>query len=344
MTKPRILIDDCIPFIRGVLDRVADVRYVPAAGFTPESVAAADALIVRTRTRCDAALLADSSVKFVATATIGFDHIDADFCRQRGIAWTNAAGCNADSVAQYMASALSAWAQRSQCDLRTQTLGVVGVGHVGTAVVRVAKLLGMNVLCNDPLRNDPDFVSIDEVAARADVVTFHTPLTQSGTFATYHLAHADFFERCLRKPLIINAARGGVVDERALLAAKQSGCIAAYVLDCWEGEPQIAADVLHSAFIATPHIAGYSADGKANATTMAVQAVSRFFGLGLDDFVVAALPPKSVCRCTRAELPSRMLAAYDIMIDDARLRCAPASFEQQRSHYPMRREVVWHVD
>ncbi|MGN0187737.1 MAG: 4-phosphoerythronate dehydrogenase [Paludibacteraceae bacterium] len=344
MTKPRILIDDCIPFIRGVFERVADVRYLPAADFVPEAVAAADALIVRTRTHCNAALLADSSVKFVATATIGFDHIDVDFCRQRGIAWTNAAGCNAEAVAQYVASALCVWAQRSQCDLHTKTLGIVGVGHVGSAVARVAKLLGMNVLCNDPLRDEPDFVSLDEVAVGADVITFHTPLTYTGMFPTYHLADADFFSHCERKPLIINAARGGVVDEQALLTATNAGCIAAYVLDCWEGEPHIAADVLRSALIATPHIAGYSADGKANATTMAVQAVSRFFGLGLDDFVVGELPPKLLCRCTRAELPLRMLATYDIMADDARFRHAPTLFEQQRSCYPMRREVEWSLD
>ena len=149
--------------------------------------------------------------------------------------------------------------------------------------------------------------------------------------------------RCARKPLIINAARGGVVDERALMAAKFSGCIADFVLDCWEGEPHIAPDVLQAAFIATPHIAGYSADGKANATTMAVRAVSRFFGLGLDHFVVDALPPKQVCSCSRAALPLRMLANYDIMADDARWRREPTAFEQQRSRYPVRREVVWSV-
>ena len=161
-TKLRILVDDCIPFIRGVLEPVADVCYLSAVDFTPDAVATADALIVRTRTRCDAALLAASSVRFVATATIGFDHIDADFCRDKGIVWTYAAGCNATSVAQYVASALSAWAQRAHIDLCSKTLGVVGVGHVGSAVCDVAKLLGMKVLCNDPLRSEPDFVSLDE--------------------------------------------------------------------------------------------------------------------------------------------------------------------------------------
>ena len=167
-TKLRILVDDCIPFIRGVLEPVADVHYLSAADFTPDAVATADALIVRTRTRCDAALLAASSVRFVATATIGFDHIDVDFCRDKGIAWTNAAGCNATSVAQYVASALSAWAQRAHIDLCSKTLGVVGVGHVGSAVCDVAKLLGIKVLCNDPLRSEPDFVSLDEVAAQSE--------------------------------------------------------------------------------------------------------------------------------------------------------------------------------
>lgn len=337
--KPKIIIDDYIPYIKGVLEPVADVAYLPPTAFAPSEVGHADALIVRTRTRCNGALLSGTSVRFIATATIGYDHIDTHYCAEHAIAWTNAAGCNAPSVAQYVVSALCVWAQRSQCDLRKQTLGVVGVGHVGTIVSCVAKSLGMNVLCNDPLRREPDFVSLDEVAAQSDIITFHTPLTHCGDYATYHLADERFFAQCQRKPLIINAARGGVVDEIALKHALAASRVSACVIDCWENEPQIDRELLGMSLIATPHIAGYSADGKAAATEMSVRAVSRFFGLGLDDFRVAQLPPKPVCRCTRSDLPQKMCDSYDILADDAALRHRPDAFEQLRSAYPMRRET-----
>lgn len=346
--RPTIIIDDFIPYIKGVFEPVADVVYLPPKAFTPQAVRCADALVVRTRTRCDGALLAGSQVKFIATATIGYDHIDAPFCAERGIVWTNAAGCNAASVAQYVASALCVWAQAARRDLCRCRLGVVGVGHVGREVLKMANLLGMNVLQNDPIREKAEgkngFVSLAEVAAQADIITFHTPLTHSGDYATYHLADADFFARCARKPLIINAARGGVVDEQALQQAVQRGNVAACVVDCWENEPRINRRLLDLSLLATPHIAGYSADGKATATTMSVRAVSRFFGLGLDDFRVAQLPPKPVCRCSRSALQQKMVENYDIRRDDAALRRNPEAFEQLRGAYPVRREAEYLLD
>lgn len=346
--RPKIIIDDFIPYIKGVFEPVADVVYLPPQAFTPQAVQHADALVVRTRTRCNGALLADSAVKFIATATIGYDHIDAQFCAEHGIVWTNAAGCNASSVAQYVASALCVWAHATRCDLRTLTLGIVGVGHVGREVLKTANLLGMSVLQNDPVRAAAematDFVSLDTVAAQADVITFHTPLTHSGRYATYHLADADFFAKCVRKPLIINAARGGVVDEQALKQALRCGRVAACVVDCWENEPHIDRELLDLSLLATPHIAGYSADGKATATTMSVRAVSRFFGLGLDDFCVSQLPPKPVCRCTYSALPQKMVENYDIRRDDAALRRQPDGFEQLRSGYPLRREADYLIE
>lgn len=339
----KIVVDKFIPYINGVLEPFAEVQYLAPADFTPEAVRCADALVVRTRTRCDGALLADSAVKFIATATIGYDHIDTQFCAERGIAWTNAAGCNAAAVAQYVASALGMWAHDGRRDLRQLTLGIVGVGHVGCEVLKTANLLGMSVLQNDPIRanaeNSADFVSLDTVAAHADVITFHTPLTHSGRYATYHLADADFFAKCARKPLIINAARGGVVDEQALKQALQCGRVSACVVDCWENEPHIDRELLDLSLLATPHIAGYSVDGKATATAMCVRAVSRFFGLGLDDFCVSQLPPKPICRCTYSALPQKMVENYDIRRDDAALRHQPDAFERLRSGYSFRREV-----
>ncbi len=340
----KIVIDKFIPYINGVFEPFAEVQYLAPSDFTPEAVRCADLLIVRTRTHCNAALLGGSLVRFVATATIGYDHIDADFCQKNGIKWTNAPGCNAPAVGRYVASVLCFWAKKNAADLREKTLGIVGVGHVGREVLKMAKLLGMRVLQTDPIREktekSDDFVSLEQLAHEADVITFHTPLTREGEFATYHMADVDFFEKCKRKPLIINAARGGVVDENALKNALKSGQISDCAIDCWENEPRIDADLLQMAMIATPHIAGYSADGKAAATEMCVRAVSRFFGLGLDDFCVNDLPKMKPCHCrSYHELTQTILCSYDIGRDDAALRSAPNDFEKLRSEYKLRRDA-----
>ena len=280
MNKPTIVIDAHIPFIKGVLESVAQVSYYPANEITADVVNHADALIVRTRTACNEALLANSSVRFIATATIGFDHIDADFCAAHAIEWNNAAGCNASSVAQYIGSALAFWANKNQCTLAGKTLGVVGVGHVGTEVVRMAHLLGMRILLNDPPRAEEDkttgFVSLDVLAREADVITFHTPLTTDGPFPTHHLANAYFFDQLRRKPLLINSARGGVVDESALKVALKLGKISDVVLDCWEHEPIVDNDLLQATLLSTPHIAGYSFEGKVNGTQMSIRSVAKY--------------------------------------------------------------------
>lgn len=343
----KFLIDRHIPYIEGVFEPFAKVQYLDAQQFTPDSVRNADALIVRTRTRCDQRLLANSSVRFVATATIGFDHIDTDFCSRNRIAWTNAAGCNATSVAQYVGSALAFWAKTiGKTSLEGLTLGIVGVGHVGRAVAHVAgNLLGMKLLLCDPIRqqNEPNepFVSLETIAREADVITFHTPLTFEGEFSTYYLANEKFFDTCSRKPLIINAARGGVIDEQALKLALKSAKVSDCVVDCWENEPQIDGELLNRALVATPHIAGYSADGKANATMLSVRAVSKFFGLGIDDFSIPNLAPKQRIVCHSAEeILSKLLETYDIQFDHNALISNRLQFEKIRSNYrKTRREV-----
>jgi len=347
MNKPIIIIDSHIPFIKGVLEGVAQVSYYSANEITADVVRHADALIVRTRTVCNAALLANSSVRFIATATIGFDHIDADFCEAHDIAWTNAAGCNASSVAQYVGSALVLWAQKNAVNLHDKTLGIVGVGHVGKEVVKMGELLGMRVLLNDPPREQAEkstyFVSLETIAREADVITFHTPLTVDGAFPTVHLANAALFHNLKRKPLIINSARGGVVDELALKETLKVGEITDVVLDCWENEPVIDADLLKTTLLSTPHIAGYSADGKAKATEMSVRAVSQFLKLGLDDFCVTQLPAKESKLVTFEQLPMEILVNYNVMTDSDLLRANPEKFEALRGNYPIRREVEWRV-
>lgn len=342
----KFVIDDKIPFIKGVLEPFAEVVYLPGGKISAADVSDADALVVRTRTCCNEALLKGSSVRFVATATIGFDHIDTKYCEDNGVFWTNAAGCNAQSVAQYVASALCLLRKRGVLDFEGKTIGVVGVGNVGRRVRLVAEALGMKVLLNDPPRELAEglgeFVSLDEICEKADVITFHTPLSLSGEFKTFHLADASFYDRLKKCPVIINAARGEVLDSLATLAAIKDGKVSAAVIDCWENEPDVNKDLLMSVAIATPHVAGYSADGKANATSMSVRALSRFFGLGIDDFKVTNVPLPENVRLDLGRMDDKVaeavLASYDIGLDDASLRADAGQFERLRGDYPLRRE------
>lgn len=347
--KTRFLIDDKIPFIRGIIENLpfpggVEVFYLPASEITPVRVQEADGLLIRTRTHCNEALLAGSRVRFIATATIGFDHIDTDYCARHGIYWTNAPGCNADSVAQYIESALYLLVERLGRPLHSLTLGIVGVGHVGSRVENLARRLGMPVLLCDPPRaereeNPERFVSIDKIAQKADILTFHTPLSREGAHPTYHLADEALF-RCMRKgSVLINTSRGEVVNNAALLRALQSGQIRDAVIDVWEGEPNPLPGLLERAFLATPHIAGYSADGKANATRMSLESLCRFYGIA-PVLLPPITPPAPPCPLiprgsTEAE---EALFTYDPRNDSHALKSAPERFEYLRGNYPLRRE------
>ena len=337
----KIIADDKIPFIREALEQIADeVVYVPGREFTPGLVRDADALVTRTRTRCDQSLLEGSRVRFIATATIGFDHIDTDYCRRAGIAWANAPGCNAASVVQYAQSALLLWQQATGIPLHTLTLGIVGAGNVGTQVAAMARELGMTVLLNDPPREDregkEEFCSLEELARRCDVLSFHVPLNREGKYNTFHLADEAFFATLERHPLLMNTSRGEVVDTAALLHALDERRVADAIVDVWENEPDIDRRLLSRAFLATPHIAGYSADGKANATRMALDALCRFFHLRADYRIV---PPPPACPVIRAhDLTDACLQMYDPRRDCAALRARPELFEKLRGDYPLRRE------
>ena len=323
----KIVIDNKIPYIKGVVERIADeVIFLPGNAFTKEAVKDADALIVRTRTMCNRELLEGSRVKFIATATIGYDHIDTEYCREAGITWTNCPGCNAGSVEQYVHSALLQLKHKKGLDLEKSTLGIVGVGHVGSRVKRMAESLGMRVLLNDPPRADKGeqgFVNLETIARECDVITFHTPLNREGKYPTYHLANEDFLFSLERTPYLINSSRGEVVDTASLLAALSAGKVKDVVIDTWEHEPNISRELMSVAFLATPHIAGYSADGKANATRMSLEALCQFFGVEAE-FTI--LPPEG---------PSD----YDPTRDSEWLKASPEKFEWFRGNYPLRREV-----
>lgn len=260
----KVVIDKYIPFLAEAL-RAQDVEVATLAPeeITRATVADSQALFVRTRTHVDSALLHGTRVRFVATATIGTDHLDIPYLEQQGIAWASAPGCNAQAVCDYVEEAISQFENG-------KTLGLVGCGHVGSKVKAMAERRGMRVLVSDPPKGM--HLPLEQLAAEADVITFHTPLTRTGAFPTYHLCDAAFLSHCRAGTLIINAARGGVVDEEALL---QSGLPCA--IDTWEGEPDINRNLLQHAWLASYHIAGYSLEGKINASQMVLDAFCRFF-------------------------------------------------------------------
>lgn len=346
----KVLIDDKIPYLREAAEWLLgkdSLMFLPGDRFagSPE-LSEADALIIRTRTRCNAGLLSGTHVGFIATATIGYDHIDTDYLRSAGISWTNCPGCNATSVAQYVRNAL---AKILPAD-NPHTVGIVGYGHVGKAVCQALETIGCKVLLNDPpleetpcrAPSDSPFVSLQTIAEQCDVITFHTPLTTTGRWPTYHLADKAFFASLQRHPVIINAARGGVVDEAALLRAYAEGKVSHMIIDTWEGEPLISLPLLEQADIATPHIAGYSADGKSNATRMALRSLCSHFGIAIPDeqyFLQLTAPPElsPAPRPTGNPLTDA-LALYDPLADSARLKANPQAFEHLRNHYPLRRE------
>ena len=333
-----------------VLEPFGEVVYLSGPKTTPEIVKDADAIITRTRTICNQHLLEDSSVKFIATSTIGYDHIDTDYCAKAGIQWTNAPGCNSKSVEQYIASALFVLAQKKGFHLKGKTIGVVGVGQVGSKVAHVCELLGMKVLLNDPPRERAEgteqFCSLSQIMEEADIITLHIPLNMQGEDATYHLADAHFFKALERQPIVINSCRGEVFDTLSAKSALKDGLISGLVVDCWENEPSIDKELLELVDLATPHIAGYSKDGKANGTSMSIQAVSRFFGLGIDHWQAQQVElPKNThieldgLNLSEEEILSKaVLVTYDIRTDDAALRINPKQFEKLRGDYPVRRE------
>ncbi|MDE7408046.1 MAG: 4-phosphoerythronate dehydrogenase [Muribaculaceae bacterium] len=324
----KILIESHIPFIHDIFEPYAQVDYLPPEAFTPQAVRDIDAMIIRTRTRCDKRLLDSSSCRIIATATIGTDHIDMDYCRERGIAVANAPGCNAPAVAQYVLSSLYRF--------KPSTLGIVGVGHVGKIVAAWASKLGIRVLLNDPLRElaeGPDaFCSLDRIAAEADAITFHTPLTDKGEFPTYHMADSRFFAKLSKQPVIVNAARGPVVDTEALIQALRNGNVSNAVIDCWEGEPAISSHLLGMAAIATPHIAGYSIEGKKRATAAAVKAVASH--LDIPVLIPHIDDGSSADSITWHSITS----SYDPTADTIALRANSLLFETLRNNYTLRHE------
>lgn len=347
----KIVVDNKIPFIKEKIEQLADeVVYLPGSEISPADVRDAEILIVRTRTRCNAALLRGSSVRLIVTATIGYDHLDTAFLAEAGIAWTNCPGCNASSVRQYVHNVLVALG----CTASPATVGIVGVGHVGSLVADDLRRMGLEVRVNDPLLYGPEggermsvltplqesflpcSVSLDSIREECDIVTFHTYLSTEGPYPTYHLADKAFFRSLRRRPLLINTSRGEVVDNESLLCALREGRISDAVIDTWEHEPHILPELLERVAIGTPHIAGYAADGKANATRMSLEAVCRYLGRPFSFEVTPPALPEGFSYGPLAH--EGVLRLYDPRIDSERLKQHPERFEQLRGDYPLRRE------
>ncbi len=346
--KPLILADCHIPFLKGSIEQVVDVRYLTSNEFVPSVVRHADGLLIRTRTLCNHVLLENSTVKFIGTATIGYDHIDTTYCNENNITWKNAPGCNAMSVAQYIVCAILFLTQKHQLKLHNLSLGIVGVGNVGSKVAQLAQALGIKVLLNDPPRQEneylPHFVDINSIASQSDIISFHTPLTHHGKHNTKHLFNKDLIEKLKRKPIIINTARGEIINTDSLLWAIEKEYIRDSIIDCWENEPCINPHLVNKTSIATPHIAGYSTDGKANATRIITNEMIKYFGLDDKKINHFSLPNpiKSIIFANSTSLQDALYEVvtqtYNIEKESDSLKKDLSLFEKIRNEYPIRRE------
>ena len=340
----KIVADKHIPFLEGVFEPYAEVVYIDGRAITHNDIVDADAMIIRTRTRCNAELLDNTRVRIIATATIGTDHIDLPYCSERGIEVHNAEGCNAGGVMQYVFSALYGVAARKSIRLDGMNFGIIGVGNVGRKVEEMASYLGFNVLRCDPPRasveGEEGFCSLEYLLANSQIVTLHVPLDDS----TRKMADENFFLQMQPGTIFINAARGEIMDEAALKEAYPK--LGAAIIDTWNNEPDVDEDMIELVDVATPHIAGYSYQGKQDGTAMSVRAVARHFGIcELYDFypendipdhepVLLDLHDKK-----QGEVAAVFQYNYPIFTDDFRFRMEPHNFEKMRSHYEYRREI-----
>ncbi len=326
-----IIVERNVRFVEGLLEQFGTVKYLAPEEISAERVQKADALFIRTRNRCDAALLDGSQCRFIGTATIGTDHIDLPYCASRGITAVNAPGCNAPAVAQYVMASILAIANRP---IEQYTIGIIGVGHVGSIVERWARRMGMEALVNDPPRQAAEggdnWSTLDEIAERADIITVHTPLDAT----TRHLLDDAYISTFRRSPIVINAARGPIADTDALIRGIDSGKIHHLVIDCWENEPDISRELLRRATIATPHIAGYSLEGKIRAARMVLDEFSRTFSLPHIE-----MPQSAPAGAASKVSPAAIAHSYHPEDDTARLKDAPETFETLRNTYALRHEV-----
>ena len=348
-----LVVDENISFAEEAFSQFGEVRLLPGRKITRETLLSADALIVRSITKVDESLLRDTPVKFVGTATIGTDHIDLEYLNSNKIIFKDAAGCNADAVAEYVFTSISLLANEYSFSIEEKTLGVVGVGNIGSRVARLAESVGMKVLKNDPplqrRTGSNEYVSLEK-ALNADIITFHVPLNLEGVDKTFHLINAEKLSSLKRGTILINASRGQVIDNSVLVKFIKEKSLLVN-LDVWENEPDINIDLLNQVCIATPHIAGYSLEGKINGTVIIYNALCSFLQVKpMWNPIFQKVRENEITINYNGKLTATLTnifkSAYAIKEDDARMRRIEnlekkdrsAYFDKLRKEYPFRRE------
>ncbi|HDI3023191.1 TPA: 4-phosphoerythronate dehydrogenase PdxB [Cronobacter turicensis] len=347
----KILVDENMPYARELFSRLGEVQAVPGRPIPQAELNDADALMVRSVTQVNRDLLDGKNIRFVGTATAGTDHVDENYLREAGVAFSAAPGCNAIAVVEYVFSALLMLGERDGFALTDRTVGIVGVGNVGSRLQARLEALGVRTLLCDPPRADRgdrgDFRPLDELVREADILTFHTPLFKDGPYKTLHLADEALIARLKPGAILINACRGPVVDNAALLARLEAGQPLSVVLDVWEPEPALNVELLKRVDIGTAHIAGYTLEGKARGTTQVFEAYSQLLGAPQQVALATLLPPPEFGRVTlqgpldQATLKRLVHLVYDVRRDDAPLRRVagvPGEFDKLRKNYQERRE------
>ena len=348
--KIKIVADDAIPFLKGVLEPFADITYENGASITNAMLQNAKALFIRTRTEANEELLKNTSVEFIATATIGTDHLDEIYLNKNHITWTNAVACNANSVLQYIIAAVFHIIQKEHLKFSEITLGIIGVGNIGSRIRDFFKMLGVKILCSDPplKAKDKNFTDtpLQEIYKNADIITFHTPYIQAGPFKTFHLCDTSSFEMMKPSAWIINASRGAVVDNKSLESALKENKIRGAVLDVFENEPNVNQEFINLLEIATPHIAGYGLDGKSNATSIIVREFANYFHIGALNHFEICLPEIKeplTFEFSKTDTPEKIFyeifkQTYDIHKESEKFKQDISKFEFLRKNYPVRRE------
>ncbi|MFH1760890.1 MAG: 4-phosphoerythronate dehydrogenase PdxB [bacterium] len=353
----KIVADENIPLVREVFGQLGDISTVNGRKINSAQLKHADLLLVRSVTKVNNELLKDSSVSFVGTATIGTDHIDIEYLKNRHIEFASAPGSNANSVGEYIITALLVIAQKKSFKLKDKTIGIIGAGNTGSSVEQKSRALGMKVFLNDPplkrATGNPKYLELNQLLS-CDIITCHVPLNKNGKDKTYHLADEIFFKSLRRGVIFINASRGAVADNSALLEYIKNGHLGGCVLDVWENEPQISNELLKAVDIGTPHIAGYSYDGKVKGTEMLYNSACSFFNKPIiwnpKEFMPEAPCPAVLIDNTH-EPPQALLHASAVKVynitEDYELLCKglempseeqASYFDKLRKEYPKRRE------
>lgn len=326
----KIVSDKAIPLVERLFSSMGDVILLEGREISQSVIQDADLLLVRTITQVNEVLLKGTNIKFVASATSGVDHVDRKYLEENNIGFAYAPGCNARSVAEYVLSSLFIIAEQNGYSLKDKTVGIIGCGNVGSLVRKFMRVLDVKYLVNDPplkeLASDTEFCELSDIG-KADIITLHTPLTEQGKFKTKHMVDAEFLNMLKSDATLINTSRGPVVDERALMKHLQKHEQFKLVLDVWENEPEINMDLLQSATISTPHIAGYSLDAKIRASQTIYMESCKFFDVSYDESMVRVHYPETESELNLSEQKDDMdviqlavLTCHDVRSDSASLR------------------------